>query len=113
MSIGKLILAFGCSALFGGLLFGCDGNTDPWARVRAEPTITDWSPESTITTEGEVKKVLALNVGRVLVKRDGHRDLFSVLVIPFRKIPVGSKVEVVVVEDRQSIGTISVFFVVK
>ena len=110
----KLISAFVCFclALLVALLFGCE-DTDPWARVRAEPGITNWSPELPIVTVGEVKKVGELEIGRVLVRRGNYRDLSSVLVIPFREIPVGSKIEVVLVENRESIMRISSFLVVK
>ena len=112
MRMGKLILAFSCSALLVGLLFGCE-NTDPLEWTRVEPNITNWLPKLPIVTVGEVKKVGELEIGRVLIRRGDYRDLFAVLVIPFRKIPVGSKIEVVVVEDRRSIETISTFLVVK
>jgi len=108
-AMNRAFLLFCCSIL----LLGCTqkNELDSWGRI--EPTVTDWEPDKFLVTVGEVKKMDRPEIGRVFVQRGKYKDLFSVLVIPFREIPVGSKVEVSTVSYPQSRLVHTTFFVVQ
>ena len=92
---------------------GCRIEKTEMAALNVEPTVTEWSPEDTIVVIKEVKKVDGLEMGRVILKRQNRRALFSAMVIPYREIPVETKVKVTEVTYMHGGGNIKNFLVVR
>ncbi|MCX6731818.1 MAG: hypothetical protein NTX55_02405 [Candidatus Parcubacteria bacterium] len=58
-----------------------------------KPTVKEWFSDKIIRVVEKAKKVYGIDMGQVIVKRpDGV--LFSAIIIPMKKIPVGSAVKV-------------------
>lgn len=77
---------------------GCMDESDRKAVVYSEPTVTNWFSDETFKTVSEVKQIDGFEFGRVIVEHVGtDRQLLSALVIPMRKVPIGSTVKIVLV----------------
>ncbi|MDP2856266.1 MAG: hypothetical protein Q8N90_04125 [bacterium] len=92
---------------------GCMTDKDREAAVCAEPTVTNWLPETTFRVFKEVKRVDGLDMGRAIIRRTEDGILFSVMVVPMREIPVGSEVKISEVNYMHHPGLRINFFVVR
>ena len=80
-----------CVVLF---LSGCmSAEEKEAAKNPAEPIVTAYLTSETFVTLGGVSKVRD-ELGRVIIMRKRDSNRFSVMVIPFRAIPIGSEVKV-------------------
>lgn len=92
------IIALG---FFAGFVGGCRGVSDEEIEkqvlyeMNTGVDITDWLSERTFITVQEVRKLYATDIGRVVVKRIGDKELFNILVSPYREIKVGSEVKII------------------
>lgn len=78
-----------------GYSIGCRTEKGDEDRLIVEPTVTVWSLNSTFVVIKEVKRVDGLEMGRVILKRQDRSGLVSAIVVPYREIPVGTKVKLV------------------
>ncbi len=69
----------------------------------AEPTVVNWQPEKEFVTVVPVERIGETEIGRVIIKPIDDNVFFPVLVIPFREIPIETKVEIIELENLSDV----------
>ncbi len=92
-----LLIGTGLVFCFSVALLGCGLSDEEREATKTppEPTMLHWLSTDTIVTAKEVKAVKGIpGMGYVIVERRSDQTWFNAAVVPFRKIPVGSKVKI-------------------
>lgn len=109
--IAKFILGLSIVALaVWNLPFDHPTHEEKIARI-GQPAVEYFSMDWCVVEEA--KPIGALNAGMVIVERDTDGELFSALVIPFREIPIGTKVWLAHVNYMHSVANPSDLLVIR